>query len=250
MAAMGWADAMEAARAIAPASTWRGELARELRTAVEGSLVAVMTCAPGDWTRISWDTDPPELGGLIERIHRDYIPRVERVGEDWRFALRTHGTVYAPIETARARKLADELRADVLRPAGIGGWLTVFFTTGDPPRLLGIAAVGADDDSGKLLGRAAAPLAEIARAASGTLAGALALAEGCFALPAAPGRLDELSARERQVAVLSAQGFANVNVAARLAISETTVAVHLRRIYAKLGVHSRVELAEALRNPA
>jgi DNA-binding CsgD family transcriptional regulator len=52
-----------------------------------------------------------------------------------------------------------------------------------------------------------------------------------------------LTARERQIAVLSSQGFANVNVAARLGISESTVAVHLRRIYAKLGVHSRVELA-------
>jgi len=52
-----------------------------------------------------------------------------------------------------------------------------------------------------------------------------------------------LSRRERQIAALAADGLRNANVAARLDIAEATVAVHLKRIYGKLGVASRVELA-------
>jgi DNA-binding CsgD family transcriptional regulator len=234
---------MEVARALAPAPEWRSELARRLRRAVDGNFVAVMTCAPGDWSRLQHDADPAGLGVLVERIQRDYLPRIERVGEDWRFALQTHGSVYAPIETAHCRALAGELREEVLRPAGIDGYVVAFLTAGDPPRIVGMTAIGAGDRSAALLERAARPLAEIARAASQTLAGALALAEGCFARSADARRLGPLTARERQIAMLSAHGFANVNVAAQLGIAEATVAVHLRRIYAKLGVHSRVELA-------
>jgi DNA-binding CsgD family transcriptional regulator len=193
------------------------------------------------------DSDPVGLGGVVDRIQRDFIPRVERAGEDWRFALRAHGPVYAPLETARDQALAHELRAEVLRPVGIDGYLTAFFTVGDPPRIVGLTAIGADDDTDALLERASRPLIEIARAASTTLAGALALAQGCFLSAGDPSRLEELTARERQIAVLSAQGFSNLNVAAQLGIAETTVAVHLRRIYAKLGVHSRVELAAVTR---
>jgi DNA-binding NarL/FixJ family response regulator len=35
-------------------------------------------------------------------------------------------------------------------------------------------------------------------------------------------------------------------VAARRALSANTVGVHVRKIYRKLGVHSRVELSDAL----
>src|SRR3954469_19682254 len=210
-----WADALEVARAVAPAAEWRGELARRLRVAADASFAAVMTCAPGDWTRLLHDADPHELGQLIERIQRDFIPRVVRAGEDWRFALRTHGAVYAPVETARCRPLADEMREDVLQPAGIDGYLTAFFTVGNPPRIVGIAVVGAGDDSDALLRRARAPLQELGRAASHTLGAALALAEGCFATPGDRGRLDELTARERQIAILSAQGFGNLGVASQ-----------------------------------
>jgi DNA-binding CsgD family transcriptional regulator len=238
-----WADALEVARAVAPAAEWRAELARRLRVAADGSFAAVMTCAPGDWLRLRHDADPMELGRLVERIQRDYLPRIEQAGEDWRFALRTHGPVYAPVETARFRPLAGELREEVLRPAGIDGYVAAFFTIGDPPCIVGLTAIGAGDSSAALLKRAAAPLREVVCAASNTLGSALSLAEGCFALAGDAGQLDKLTARERQIALLSARGFSNVNAAAQLGISEATVSVHLRRIYTKLGVHSRVELA-------
>ena len=53
----------------------------------------------------------------------------------------------------------------------------------------------------------------------------------------------ELSAREQEVYELLAQGRANPEIAQTLFISESTVKVHVRHIYEKLGVHSRAEAA-------
>ena len=63
---------------------------------------------------------------------------------------------------------------------------------------------------------------------------------------AAP-RSTALSAREEDIVALVARGFADVNVAARLGIAESTVGSHLHRIFRKLGVHNRVELAMLFR---
>ena len=52
-----------------------------------------------------------------------------------------------------------------------------------------------------------------------------------------------LTPREREVAELVAQGLAYREVASRLNISDHTVKNHLRRIYSKLDINSRVELA-------
>lgn len=55
-----------------------------------------------------------------------------------------------------------------------------------------------------------------------------------------------LTAREREVAELVASGRSNKEVASALYLSEKTVEHHLSRIYAKLGVRSRTELARTL----
>ena len=52
-----------------------------------------------------------------------------------------------------------------------------------------------------------------------------------------------LTAAERRVAALVAEGQTNREVAASLFLGERTVASHLTHIYAKLGVRSRTELA-------
>jgi DNA-binding NarL/FixJ family response regulator len=57
------------------------------------------------------------------------------------------------------------------------------------------------------------------------------------------GGLAALTPREREVAQLVAAGGSNKEVAATLYLSEKTVEHHLSRIYAKLEVRSRVELA-------
>jgi DNA-binding NarL/FixJ family response regulator len=63
---------------------------------------------------------------------------------------------------------------------------------------------------------------------------------------AASGSADELSERERAIAELVAEGRSNKEVAAALFLSGKTIENNLSRIYAKLGVRSRTELARAL----
>jgi DNA-binding CsgD family transcriptional regulator len=59
-------------------------------------------------------------------------------------------------------------------------------------------------------------------------------------------REEGLTAAERRVAALVAAGRTNREVAAQLFLGERTVAGHLTRVYAKLGVRSRTELARRL----
>lgn len=63
---------------------------------------------------------------------------------------------------------------------------------------------------------------------------------------AASANLPRLGAVESQVARLAAEGYTVLNIAARLGVSEATVRTHLRRVYVKLGVHGRAELAFSL----
>jgi DNA-binding CsgD family transcriptional regulator len=60
-------------------------------------------------------------------------------------------------------------------------------------------------------------------------------------------REEGLTPAERRVAALVAEGRTNREVAAALFLTERTVASHLSRVYAKLGVRSRTELARQLR---
>ena len=60
-------------------------------------------------------------------------------------------------------------------------------------------------------------------------------------------RQEGLTAAEQRVAGLVAEGRTNREVAAALFLGERTVASHLTRVYAKLGVRSRTELARRLR---
>lgn len=65
-----------------------------------------------------------------------------------------------------------------------------------------------------------------------------------FSLPPnhAPGA-GSLTGREREVAILVAQGRSNREIAAQLVLSERTVENHLTHIFAKLDFHSRAQIA-------
>jgi DNA-binding CsgD family transcriptional regulator len=57
---------------------------------------------------------------------------------------------------------------------------------------------------------------------------------------------DELTEQERRIAQLARDGLSNPEIGARLFLSPRTVEWHLRKVFSKLGIRSRRELAKAL----
>jgi DNA-binding CsgD family transcriptional regulator len=98
-----------------------------------------------------------------------------------------------------------------------------------------------------------------------TLRAGLELAVGCGAerlaerareeLAAAGGRLrrealrgvDALTPSERRVAAMAADGLGNAQIAQALFVTVNTIETHLRRVYVKLGIKRRAQLADALK---
>ena len=61
-----------------------------------------------------------------------------------------------------------------------------------------------------------------------------------------PEARDRLTAHELQIAQLAAEGLTNREIGRRLYLSHRTIATHLYRVVAKLGITARSELAAAL----
>ncbi|MEV5966719.1 AAA family ATPase [Kribbella sp. NPDC051952] len=169
---------------------------------------------------------------------REYAVLAEAKGQPWSLA-----------RAARARALVDESETDFERALlwhaetldvfelartrlAYGGWLRRKRRRVDA-RLQLREAVAAFDALGA---------ADWADQAAAELK-----ATGETARRRVPSTVDELTPQERQIAVLLADGQSIREAAARLFLSPKTVEYHLRKVYAKLGIHSRAELAEHLR---
>jgi DNA-binding NarL/FixJ family response regulator len=233
-----------------PAEEWRVALASTVREATGADLVHIVTCPPGDWGQFFQATTHPFDYATLTARAQSFLPRIEACGEGFAYALAHHGLVYAPLDVARHRDLAEEMRAAFLAPAGLRGWVVTSMVDerGD---LIGVIASGSTERSEAMMARDADDLRRVANLAASTLGGAVRLAAGCrppaAAQPKPPlareGLSELLTPREREIARLVADGLRNANIAARLGIAEATVAVHLKRIFAKLGIASRVDLA-------
>ena len=76
------------------------------------------------------------------------------------------------------------------------------------------------------------------------------LCEGAGIRPGTwPDQVDPLSRRQREVALLAAQGASNAQIASELSLSVRTVESHLYAAFAKLGLTARDKLSLVLAGP-
>lgn len=213
-----------------------------------------------------------------------YLPE-ERLGEAWLHVARGELTRARGVVTAAAQEAFERgqtafeaiLLTDLARLGGAreaaerlaeiaaecGGRfhraradLAAAWAAQDPDGLLAAAdsleAIGADLLAAEAASTAAGFLREAGRARRAAAAAVRAetLAARCEGArtPAllAGGGLVRLTGREHEIALLASRGMLSRNIAAELTISVRTVDNHLQRIYAKLGVTTRRELADRL----
>jgi DNA-binding NarL/FixJ family response regulator len=198
-------------------------------------------------------------GGELTRARAQALAAAvlaESLGQD-AFAVRALHDVArlgAPVPVAeRLRRLADRVDGPFVRDAADHA---VALLQRDGEALLAVAERFAAQDALLLAAEAADAAAvahrERAREASARSAAqrAAAFLEGCEG--ARPPSLDdepvvdELTLREREVAVLAAAGLSSRQIADRLVVSIRTVENHLHRTYRKLGISRREDLTRLL----
>jgi DNA-binding CsgD family transcriptional regulator len=192
------------------------------------------------WWRADYVEALLELGRVEDavRLLNAWEADAARVGREWVLA-----------QVARCRGLLAAARADVGRAQNLlEQAIAKHEAVGDPfGRARALLALGVVKRRARQK-RAAREAIEAALAGFEGL-GAASWAEKARAeLGRVGGRTrgEGLTPAERRVADLVAEGRTNREVAATLFLGERTVASHLTRIYAKLGVRSRTELARRL----
>lgn len=193
------------------ALAWRSLLARSLARGGEPERARELAAEQLAWAR-RWDR--PCALGVAERAAALTGPAEERV---------------AGLERAVATLASSSLRTEEARARADHG--------------IALLRAGRRRDGREALG--AALEVALACGARGTAEAVAAELEVAGA-PAKRLRFDELTASERRIAELAADGRTNREIAEELFVTPKTVENHLTRVYAKLGVPSRRALADAL----
>jgi DNA-binding CsgD family transcriptional regulator len=182
-----------------------------------------------------------ELGRVDDALHLldSWEADAARVGREWVLA-----------SVARCRGLVASAQGHIDDALRLLGQATAEHeAVGDPfGRARALLALGMVRRRARQK-RSAREAIEAAVDAFATLGASRWSAKAIAELGRISGRKQErdLTAAERRVAALAAQGRTNREVAAALFLGERTVASHLTVIYSKLGVRSRTELARRLR---
>jgi DNA-binding CsgD family transcriptional regulator len=175
------------------------------------------------------------IGGVVERLHD--VVRAEREGERMRAALALAGTAVVATDPASPEPLLNDAALQLLADIVDGDMqlqrlLAPGAAAGDRPRHLEVQL--ADGGTGVLRTRTSGAAAVVV----------LELQRDGRALD---GRtLAALTPREREVALRVAEGASDREIAERLCLSPYTVRQHVKRIYRKVDVNSRVGLTRLL----
>ncbi|GAA1850067.1 LuxR family transcriptional regulator [Actinomadura bangladeshensis] len=188
----------------------------------------------------------------LSRRCRALLARCDaEAAEHFTEALRLHETAGAVFDLARTELLFGHRLRRGRRPraarAHLRAALRIFERYGAVPwtararaelRAAGAAVAPPVPERGAGTGGARSPgAAAVARAASGAGGGAAAGAGG----------FGKLTAQQAHIARMAAEGATNREIADRLLLSPRTIDHHLRNVFTRLGIRSRVELARLIR---
>ncbi|HSV69415.1 MAG TPA: LuxR C-terminal-related transcriptional regulator [Methylibium sp.] len=198
-----------------------------------------------DWVRFSEDTDGPRIARIRLALHGDAAEAaLASIGEALD-AARRQGRVHRQIRLQLLAALAQQRlgrlpqahqalqRAIAL--AAPGGYVRMFLDEG--ALLVGLLRAHADEPDQAPPGSEARAFVERLLAAAGVSAAPAAAAAGATAAPL----LEPLTKREAKVLAMLADYLSNGQIAERMFVSENTVKFHLKNVYSKLGVKTRLE---------
>jgi DNA-binding CsgD family transcriptional regulator len=237
-----WEPLRRLASTLLPAQAWRDALARELHR-VTGCPSVVFTCSPAAFFASKHGCSTPGVEAFAQGTLRTYMQHMIH-DEAWVRHVGDRGTVFATDAAFEGLPSKRKLHRSAAR-LGVAGFVQAFafaYMAG-PPVVWTVLLCR--EPPAEVARRFGGLLHDLSLAMGAHVATALELAHE-FGNTTVPGSWSRLSLRERQIALLVTEGNSNLNVAAKIGISEGTVAVHLRRIYRKFGIHSRTQLANAV----
>jgi DNA-binding CsgD family transcriptional regulator len=248
--AASWRPAFEIAGDPTLGSQWASALAREVQIAAGVLFADVTTTVPGNWWEQHFACHPQRYSPVLPTALNLFAARMITAGYSVEGAIRRGDAVSAPFDGTeldpRAERIREEIHRSLMAPHGFTGY-AMTYVMGAGPRPMAMILTGAKEASPMLLRELRPQLDLLRRVAARTLRSVYALA-GQFGARFADVNALPLTFREQQIAHLAMNGSSDARIGRALGVSEHTVGAHLNRIFRRLGVHSRMELAARARS--